>query len=360
METANKKKALKKLLILIAAELFLAAFLVWLFDPFYQYHAPFFGEEAVLNDRDNQMPGTIRNFTYDSVLVGSSVAENFDSSFLDTVYGVTTLKIIRAAGSVADLLYYLESAQEERELADVFWCLDISALDAPVEVTLYGDDIPRYLHTKTILDDIPYLYNKEVLLEKIPTMLAYSHEGINTGGDAYNWARDKNFSAQQAMRAYDRLSVEVDGAVEQRGFEEKIPLISENIRLLTGQVASHPEIRYRFLIPPRSMLWWDCAYVNGELEERFYILDRAVRALMEFENVEIYYFQNEDFIVCNLDYYMDMVHYSPEINQYMLDRMAAGENRVSAENWESSMAWLRELTRRISEEEIYRCYGMEK
>ena len=59
----SKKKSLFWLLGLIAGWLFLAAFLVWFFDPFYQYHAPFFGMEAVFQDRDNQMPGRDRKST---------------------------------------------------------------------------------------------------------------------------------------------------------------------------------------------------------------------------------------------------------------------------------------------------------
>lgn len=356
MDGYRKKKGLRRLLLLIAAELFLVALAVWVLDPFYQYHTPFFGMDAVLNDRDNQMPGTIRNFSYDSVLVGSSVAENFDSAFLDEAYGCSTLKVIRAAGSVADLLYYLEMAQERQELRNVFWCLDISALEAPTEVTLRGGDTPGYLHTTSILDDLPYLYNKEILMERIPAMMAYSHEGINTGGQAYNWARDKEFSAAQAMRAYDRQSILLEAEPEERDFSEKKGLIADNIALLTGQVEAHPEIQYRFLIPPFSMLWWDCAYVNGELEERLYILNQAVTALLGFENVEVYYFQNEEDIVCNLDNYMDMVHYSPEINEHMLEQMAAGRMRVTVSDWGEALQGLREMTRRISNEAIYRYY----
>ena len=356
MEEAGKKKALKRLLILAGTQMILIAFFVWLLDPFYQYHAPFFGMDAVLNDRDNQMPGTIRNFDYDSVLVGSSLAENFDSAFLDGTYGCSTLKIIRASGSVADLLYYLDMAEEERELKNVFWCLDIPAVYAPVEVTLYGKDTPRYLHTKTVLDDLPYLYNKEILMEKIPAMLAYAHEGINTKGQAYNWARDKQFGPARAMLAYDRGNIDSGEMVVQRDFPEEAVLIARNIQLLTEQVSSHPRTRYRFLIPPLSLLWWDCAYVNGEQDMRIYALDQAVSALLSCENAEVYYFQNEESIVCNLDYYMDMVHYSPDISRYMLDQMSAGHNRVDAGNWKETLACLRELAARISREEIYRYY----
>ena len=356
MEEVQKVKSLKKLILVIAAEFLLVALVIWFFDPFYQYHAPYLGMDAVLNDRDNQMPGTIRNFSYDSVLAGSSVAENFDSTFLDEVYGCKTLKLIRASGSMADLLYYLEMAQENRCLKNVFWCLDIFAMDASTEVTLLGGDTPRYLHTETVLDDIPYLYNKEILLERIPSMLVLAHLGVNTKGAAYNWARDKEFSAAQAMRAYDRGSINSSEEVEQKDFSEYKQRIVENIALLTAQIENHPDITFRFLFPPYSMMWWDCAYVNGDLEERLYIQEETLSALLAFPNVEVYFFQTEEAIVCDLDNYMDMVHYSPDINQYMLDRMAAGENRVTQENLQKTLDDMRQLAERISKEEIWRYY----
>lgn len=356
MAAEMKRKSLKRLVFMILAEFLVVALIVWIFDPFYQYHAPILGDKAVLNDRDNQMAGTIRNFQYDSALVGSSVAENFDTDFLDSVYGCHTLKIIRASGSVADLIYYLDMAQQERELNNVFWCLDIFAMTASTEVTLYGGDTPRYLHTASILDDAPYLYNKEILLERIPAMLAYSYQGTNTGGQAYDWSRGKEFSAATAMRSYDRTAVSPEVLIVNRDEASYRELLTANIELLTEQIESHPEISYRFLVPPYSMLWWDCAYVNGELEERFAALEETLPALLGYDNVEVYFFQDEERIVCDLDHYMDMLHYSPEINQYMLEQMAAEENRVTPENWETYLGSLREMAEHIINEEIFRYY----
>lgn len=355
-ENESKKINLIKLILAIAAELFIVAAIVWFFDPFYQYHAPFLGLEAVLNDRDNQMPGTVRNFDYDSVLVGSSVAENFDGDFLDDIYGCRTLKLIRASGSMADLLYYLDMAQEEQNLKNVFWCLDIFALESSTQVTLYGEDIPRYLHTKAVYDDLPYLFNKEILLEKIPTMLAMAGQGINVGGNAYNWSRDKVFNADRAMLAYDRSGVAHGQEVEQIVSAALKQNTSDNIELLTAQIEAHPEITYRFMFPPYSMLWWDCAYVNGQLEERLYILEETLPVLLSFENVEVYFFQANEEIVCNLDNYMDMIHYSPEVSQSMLEKMAAGENKIAPEDCRETLDAIRELAFRITQEDIYRYY----
>ena len=325
---------------------------VWFFDPFYQYHRPFAGMEAVLNDRDNQMPGTIRNFEYDSVLVGSSVAENFDSSFLDEHYDCQTLKIIRASGSVADLLYYLEMAQEERTLKNVFWCLDLFALEASTEVTLYGQDTPRYLHTETVLDDVTYLLNKEVLFEKIPISLASGYLGRNTGGKAYDWSHDKEFGAAKAMQAYEKPKEKL----KSQDFSEDIPLIRQNITNLAAQITAHPETQYRILLPPYSMMWWDCAEMNGTLEKQFYMLEQVMPVLLSLPNVEVYYFQDEEAIVCNLDHYMDMIHYTPRVNQYMLEQMTVSDKQWEAENWQGKLQEMKDLVDRIIRTEIYKYY----
>lgn len=273
--------------------------------------------EAVFQDRDNQMPGSVRNLSYDSVLMGSSLAENFDSSFLDRQYGCHTLKVIRASGSAADLLYYLDMARESHELKNVFWCLDLSAMDASPEHTLFDETVPRYLHTETILDDGTYLWNKDIIFQTIPLNFAYGQMGRNTGGHAYDWSQGKEFSARMAMLAYEK----------------------PRERVLTER---------DFTVQKENVL--------ANLEEKFYILEQTLPVLLSCDNVEVYYFQDEEEIICNLDNYMDMIHYSPTVSQYILDKMASGEGRVTRENWQEAVERMRDLAGRITDELIYRYY----
>lgn len=348
----DKKKALKRLVLIIAIQFALVALFVWLLDPFYQYHGPFFNLQQVLYDRDNQVPGTIRSLDYDSVLLGSSVAENFDSSFIDATYDCKTLKVIRASGSVADLLYYLDQAHEEQEIKRVFWCLDLFALMSPTEVTLYSEDTPRYLHTDTVLDDIPYVYNKEILMTKIPMMLAYSYMDTYTGGHAYDWSADKEFSAAKAMQAYTKPA----SVSESIDFTEDIPMIQENIESVTAEIKAHPEIEYTIILPPYSMLWWDCGYVGGLGEKYIYVLENILPALTECENANVHFFQAEKDIVCNLDNYMDMIHYSPQVNQYMLECVTKGTHQVTEDNVEDTLSKMQETYNYIISEGIYTYY----
>lgn len=348
----SKKKALKYLALFIFMELAAVLFITCLFDPFYQYHGPLWGE-SVLYDRDNQVPGTIRTFSYDSVLLGSSVSENFDTDIIDTYYDCHTLKIIRASGSAADLLYYLEQAHENQDIKQVFWCMDISALSSSPQVTLYSSDTPRYLHTSTFLDDFTYLFNKDILFMEIPKSLAYSHLGTNTGGNAYNWSGDKNFSASQAMEFYDKPR---QHSPEQLSYSDELPDIEQNISMVIEEINAHPDTLYTVFFPPYSMLWWDCGYVNGIAGEYFYVLESIFPELLACDNVELYYFQSEQDIICNLDLYMDMIHYAPSVNQYMLENIIAGEYLVTSENAEDTLQKMRDTYNYIITEGIYLYY----
>lgn len=349
----NKKKALKGLAICLAFMMFLPALVTYLFDPFYQYHQPFFSLKASLYDRDNQVVGTIRTFDYDSVILGSSVAENFDSAFLDTHLGCETLKVIRASGSVADLLYYMDMVHGNQEIKNVFWCMDIFALMSSTEITLKDKSVPGYLHTDTIFDDVTYLYNKDIIFEEIPRSVAYSLQNVNTGGDAYNWAADKHFSPEQAMKAYTKQGEALPMA--EISMENKA-LIADNIAMVVKEITSHPQTQYTFLFPPYSLLWWDCGYMNGISAEYFYVLKECLPALLSCENATVYYFQDEQDIICNLDYYMDMIHYSPEINQYMLDCIISGDNMVTDENVDDIIDSMQDTYEYIIKEGIYRYY----
>lgn len=139
-------------------------------------------------------------------------------------------------------------------------------------------------------------------------------------------------------------------------FSEEISDITENLRRIKSRIAQYPNTRYRFLIPPYSMLWWDCAYVNGQRDKMLYVLERIFTELIGLENVEFYFFQDEEEIVCNLDNYMDMVHYSPKVNQYMLEQMAAGNRMVTAGDREDAIAGMRRFVDYISRERIFSYY----
>ena len=104
------------------------------------------------------------------------------------------------------------------------------------------------------------------------------------------------------------------------------------------------------------MLWWDNVYRSGERDAYLYNEEQAIAALLEYDNVEIYYYQDEEDIITNLDLYMDMIHFSKDINQVICNKLIAGENRLTKENYQERIQNMYELSERIVQEDILEYY----
>ena len=136
------------------------------------------------------------------------------------------------------------------------------------------------------------------------------------------------------MKSADFYSVQLEG----------------NLALLEKEITSHPETIFKISIPPYSMLWWDNIYRYGDTESYLYNLETAMERLLSFENVELYFFLNDRKVVTNLENYMDLLHFSPEINEYICNAMAQGSHKVTWENYGQIMADLRGFAYEVTEE----------
>ena len=79
-----------------------------LVDPFFHYHKPLEQLAYPIDSERYQNDGISRNFTYDAVLTGTSMMENFKASRFDSLFGVASVKIPYAGG------YYKEVDQAVR------------------------------------------------------------------------------------------------------------------------------------------------------------------------------------------------------------------------------------------------------
>lgn len=338
------KSFIKRILILML----LIGAVVVLIDPFFHYHKPWFGLKAVLTDKEYQCIGTLRTFDYDSLIVGSSVAENYYNGWFNEGFDCNAIKAIRSYGATADLCYLLDAAYEEHDLRYVFYSMDTSSLSADPVPTYELTGCPMYLYDKNYFNDVEYLYNKGVLFEKIPYMAANSMIGDYDENDSYNWAQWKEFNQDMALGLYIRTA-EIAPMKEATYYQDKL---DANIRLVTTQVENHPETQFKIFFPAYSMLYWDNLYRTGDLEAYLYNMEQAIGTLLTYENVEVYYFQDVTEIITNLENYMDTLHFSPEINQYMTEQMIAGNHQLTQDNYLDTLNGMRDLAYRIVEEYI--------
>ena len=312
---------------------------VVVFDPFFQYHKPLKGLKAVLTDKEYQCVGSLKTFDYDSVIAGSSVSENYNNGWFDQGFGCKSIKAIRSYGATADLCYLLDIAFDHQDLKYVFYNLDPSALEADPETTYELPGCPVYLYDDNYVNDLRYWLNKGVLMEKIPYLIANSLMGDYDENNSYNWAQWKEFNSDMILGLYIRKPSVSE--MKPRDYYED--LLRKNLDMLTDRITAHPETEFYIFVPPYSMLWWDNIYREGDTEAYLYNMEQAMKTLLAYENVKMFYFQNDREIITDLENYMDILHFSPEINRYICDSLIAGKRQVNSENYAEEIRSMRDL-----------------
>lgn len=313
----NKNSFLKKLIIAIIAAVFFVIMLVLIIDPFYHYHSPFLGLKKVQTEPEYQVIGAVRNFDYDAILLGSSVAENFDNSWFDEGFNCKSIKAIKKSGTTAYLTYFLEEAYKNHKLNYVFYSLDSSALLANPEYDMEEDGLPIYLFDHNIFNDVYYIFNKDIIFEKIPYMIAQTISGYNEN-ESYNWAQYKSFSKEIAESNYHIPEERKLGKEELNELDSNI---ADNIGHLENIIKVHPETEFYFWIPPYSSLWRDEREKLDEMNITNDAIAMAREHLSQYDNVKFISFLDDRDITDNLDNYMDTVHFSQEINYYIYENI---------------------------------------
>jgi len=345
-----EKRFLKRFFIGLGAFLGIMILIVIIFDPFYHYHGPLGNMKAVLEERDYEVAGTLDHFDYEAIILGTSIAENYNTNQFLENFGMNTIKAIRASGSNADLLYYFDRACQNREVEKVFYFVDYYSLGSPLETTFASADT-NFITNDNPFDDIEYLLNKDVLLKKIPVQLAYSYILPYDEGEAYSWYATKEFSKQAVMSRYypreDFLEMESIEAIDE--------IYYENVDLLYDKILAHAETEFNIVFSPASAFWWDDAYREGKAEQYLYLVYYITEKLQTCNNVKVYFYQADD-VMFELDQYMDTVHFSEAVNREICDKLAMDIGRITVENAEEKLRELYELVEEFATEGILEYY----
>lgn len=311
-------------LALLALGLTASAALTFLVDPFEQYR-----ESAILPLYDQESynnPGIAKNYDYDAVILGTSMVEMSNPSVIDETFGVHSVKLPMRGSHVAQMGWQLDHIFHAKQRRGETLTLAILGLDAYSMMGPVDDmeEIYDYLWNDSLLDDVHYLLNRDVLLVRIPRML--KNIGKPTGtkrDDMYKWT-DVVFAAKSV---YDTTPVSPQKPMTDPEF--RIERSTGNIENhIEKYVAAHPETKFLIYMPPYSVGYWYLMTRGGLSEQQFRSRARACELLLEYENVEIYDFSSRVEWITDLDEYFDYSHHSSEVSDRIMHAMAAGENRV--------------------------------
>ena len=307
--------------------------LVYLFDPYFHFHKPFefvsyrLYEERYIND------GISRNFEYDAIITGTSMAQNFKTSEVDALYGTTCVKETFAGAGYKEISQNLERALSyNKDLKTVFWTMDYNALMRDKDWCSY-DNYPTYLYDDNICNDTSYIFNKSVLYHGVLTNLVMTLTGQpSTTMDEYS-AWHKENGLEYILQNYTREGLTLR--------DEQLIMTEDEHKMVTDAVQQnfinlinqYPDTQFYIFYTPYSIFYWDFMEQEGMLLRQLEAEKIATELLLQCPNVRLYnFFDNYD-LICNPENYRDKEHYGETINSWILQQMKEDTYLVTEENY---------------------------
>lgn len=325
------------------------ALTVYIVDPFQVYRKATFYVPYIENTTQAYSnAGIVRHYEYDSAMVGTSMTENFRPTQLDALFGGTFIKLCSSGGSAYNHSLLMNKAFETHDLQHVIYGFDMYSYIADTDGT--ASDVPMYLYDENPFNDVYYLFNRDVLFDRLKEVYDYNQTtpyapGDDMRDDLYAWGTHYVYAEEEMMRHIDPY----EPAAVMMPYNQYEENALKNLQThLISIIEAHPETHFDIFFPPYSQMEWYNMYLKGHLDFVINIKELCAERLLELENVTLYDFNAREEWVCDLNNYKDLSHYAPEINDEIAQAIADGENIVDEiydvyENDDQIYAWADEL-----------------
>lgn len=326
----SSKSYVKYVIAYTLGVLALIAAVVIVVDPFVHYHKPFFGMEVVETSERFALIGAAKNMDYDTALIGSSMSENFRKSwFEDGVFGEKCIKLPLQGAHFSDYSPMFNQVLQKKDVKNLVFSLDTYLLlNNPDKYEL---TIPEYMTDGIGINDAYYLFNKAVLLDYLPRFIINNLRDSSTEDTAYSWAYQNIFDKYTARGSYIPLrSIKVE---EMKPFDTYFEFSDKFLDDICPYIESRPDVTFYFYVPPYSILYWDDSFRKGNLEPEICSLSRVYEKLLSYDNVRLFYFQDDKDIITDLNNYKDYSHFDEWVNFYMYECMRDGKNEMTMDTY---------------------------
>ena len=325
-----------------------AALVVWV-DPFFQYHKPLSGFPYLVDNQLSQNPGMAKHMTYDSVILGSSMTVNFNTNWFAQEMGLNTIKLNYSGAYPKDQANIMERIfSSDNQVKAVFLGVDVMTYTGDVEETKYP--IPSYLYDDSVWNDAQYLWNKDVLLNYILRPLA-DPDKTDLATVYESWWTDEYYNIQWVMHNYERPE-RVEEKTPENAYLESV---KQNLQTnICPFIENNPDTTFYIFFPPYSILYWNDVMSENHLEATMAEYRYIVETMLTYENVRVFYFPNQEWIVTDLNNYADYSHYHKDINHYMTKCFASGECEIkNLEQMDTAQKKMKEIIDRFDYEALF-------
>ena len=301
---------------------------VVIIDPFEVYHrSTAFIPPIESGTQSYSNAGIAKSYDYDSIIIGSSMTENFRPSQLDELLGGRFVKLCINGGTPFNHKQMMDIAFDTHNVKRVFYGLDIEGLS--FFYLQPKAEMPTYLYDDHLFNDVHYWFNQSVLGKYIPKCLRTLGQTDPDQRDTmYTWGQDFAYGPQAVLRKPIQSK-----EVAQQPLEDHPKLSQQSMLNIEHNfipiIQAHPDTEFIFFFPPYSLMQWYSFYMEGQLHYNLMQKQAVTERLLGYDNVKLYDFQAQLDWILNLEHYVDYEHYGAHINDEIVRMIAADQCRIT-------------------------------
>jgi Copper amine oxidase N-terminal domain. len=287
-------------------------------DPLQFYHKVTLYTARFSTEERYQNPGLAKNWDYDTIIIGTSMTENFLPSVVGKELGGTVMKL-SIEGSTADEHNKMAKvALRTGKVKKVLWGLDYFSLKA----NSYDNSskFPAYMYDDKLWNDYPYLFNYSVFEQFITSIKAkmdgYGQQNLEY---MYNWNRSVTFGKDRVAKNYATAN---EGEAYFGINEESLDVVKKSFNdNILSLVKDNPDVEFYVYYPPYSVLrqvvWYNTnpARFENQVEMRKWMYEQ----FSQYPNVKLYDFQAAGEWTYDLDLYKDLSHHKQDVNTWIAE-----------------------------------------
>ena len=342
------------------------------FDPWQVFHRPWLHQPLFINNARFQNAGLINSYDFHSVILGSSMAENFSAEQASRLFGSKFINLSMAGSFFSERAIILDRLFAKQRIDQIIISLDHLPL---IRRDQFSADLApenyRFLYNGNRIDDFRIYLDWRLLRcwnfstgceQELPGGRKATLHGV------YEWQTNPAFAhgfegvaswcrLAQALPAYKTFLNELIriGATPTIA-KQPPPASADSAKMrqnltdtfeayVLPHVRNNPSTRFIFFLPPYSRVWHAMgirAYPDNFWSYIDYVR-YLVRELEPYDNARIYGFDELNF-PAEISNYKDQSHYSAAISSRLLAWMADGEHELRQDNVEAYLSKYIELS----------------
>jgi len=327
MDTIENKASVKKYLsvaalttIILLLGIGLASYVI---DPFFQFRVNESGHYFLNPWLQNG--GLARNYDYNTVVLGSSMVQNYDMTILRKKDPSIKPVKLSTGGMNNKEMEYLYSFVKKDSVKSFIINLDIPQFNLGFEEVRY----PRFLYEGTFQNKIEYMYGYEACIRFIPidlilplylkdkTEIPVEYKMKIELDQIGNSSHQNHYGAGYVKDMY--LKGQTVSVQNMNGMEERMRNKLDTL-LTTIDMNNYKDIQYTFVLSPYSALYWYHTKKCGYHDQFIDFLYHLNRTMEKCDNVRLMLFFDMDEIT-DLDNYADISHFNPALTNKVLENI---------------------------------------